>query len=434
MCDTQLIRSGDVTFFAKNSDREPSEAQLVCYVPAVANDTTARLQATYIGIPQVAHRYAVILSKPAWMWGAEMGVNDQGVVIGNEAVFTRLVDKHGSALLGMDLVRLGLERGASARQALECITDLLETHGQGGPAGFRNKGFRYDSSFLLADSQEAWVLETAGRHWVARRIDSSAAISNALSIQCNYDLSSAGLVDFARREGLCKGSGRLNFARTFDTRFMRTVGCAHARRSLGEAHLAQLVQAGEASFSAMAENLRQHQQHHKGHRADEFARHSNRDICLHAGGLTRPSQTCGSMIVKLRSHSMPQIMVTGTSAPCLSLFQPVNFPLVDNPLPAFVLPQTAGEQDSLWWQFETVHRRALFDESFRAELLADRDRVEAHMFAAMENGQPDVAASEVAQRWHREWHEREHTRATTYPRYSTYGRYWQRLNQLDQRG
>ena len=41
------------------------------------------------------------------MWGAEMGANDQGVVIGNEAVWTKeggpqdLEEK----LLGMDLVR-----------------------------------------------------------------------------------------------------------------------------------------------------------------------------------------------------------------------------------------------------------------------------------------------------------------------------------------
>jgi len=47
----------------------------------------------------------VVLSRPAWLWGAEMGANDQGVCVGNEAVWTREPVCDGEALLGMDLVR-----------------------------------------------------------------------------------------------------------------------------------------------------------------------------------------------------------------------------------------------------------------------------------------------------------------------------------------
>ncbi len=64
-------------------------------------------QCTYIAVDQVEETHAVILSKPAWMWGAEMGANSHGVVIGNEAVFTKLNGEQDAEekLLGMDLVR-----------------------------------------------------------------------------------------------------------------------------------------------------------------------------------------------------------------------------------------------------------------------------------------------------------------------------------------
>ena len=41
------------------------------------------------------------------MWGAEMGANELGVVIGNEAVWTKLTNAESMTkrLLGMDLLR-----------------------------------------------------------------------------------------------------------------------------------------------------------------------------------------------------------------------------------------------------------------------------------------------------------------------------------------
>lgn len=65
------------------------------------------MKCTYISIPQASHTAAVVLSKPAWMWGAEMGSNEHGVCIGNEAIYTKLLGENGDQeqLLGMDLVR-----------------------------------------------------------------------------------------------------------------------------------------------------------------------------------------------------------------------------------------------------------------------------------------------------------------------------------------
>ena len=169
MCDTMVAlppttAAGGV-LFAKNSDRERNEAQPVSWHPRARHAPGTRLRCTYIDIPQAARTNAVILSKPYWIWGAEMGVNEHGVAIGNEAVFTK-AKREKPGLLGMDLLRLGLERGASAEEAVTVITDLLQQYGQGGQAGHTHK-LVYDNSFIVSDRREAWILETVGRVWAA---------------------------------------------------------------------------------------------------------------------------------------------------------------------------------------------------------------------------------------------------------------------------
>ena len=120
MCDTAVAvgsatASGNV-IFAKNSDRNPNECQPLFHGPRQAHAPGASLHCQYLAIPQVAETWEVVGSRPWWLWGFETGVNEWGVAIGNEAVLSREPYAE-TGLLGMDLVRLGLERrrgGSSA--------------------------------------------------------------------------------------------------------------------------------------------------------------------------------------------------------------------------------------------------------------------------------------------------------------------------------
>jgi dipeptidase len=113
MCDTIGRRIGENhSIFAKNSDRSPNEPQIIEFIEHKRH-TEKTLKCTYISIDQVEETNAMVISRPVWLWGAEMGVNEHGVCIGNEAVFTK--GKYGpDSLIGMDYVRLGLERGNTA--------------------------------------------------------------------------------------------------------------------------------------------------------------------------------------------------------------------------------------------------------------------------------------------------------------------------------
>jgi dipeptidase len=84
-------------------------------------------------------------------------------------------------LLGMDIIRLALERTKSSKEALNFIINTIETYGQGGNASYEHK-MLYSNSFMIADPNEAWVLETAGKYWVAKKVEDFYTISNALTI------------------------------------------------------------------------------------------------------------------------------------------------------------------------------------------------------------------------------------------------------------
>ncbi len=142
-----------------------------------------------------------MLSQPNWIWGAEHGVNAFHVAIGNEKVWGT-ADPYDAApaLIGMDLVRLGLERGRNPEDAIDVMTSLLERHGQGGVAD-ASTGEPYWSSFLVVGPSSAWVLETCGKTWAAKPVESRAAISNRLTIRTDWERASPDVTGGADFDG-----------------------------------------------------------------------------------------------------------------------------------------------------------------------------------------------------------------------------------------
>ncbi len=377
MCDTfvamQSCTADGSVLFAKNSDREPNEAQVLTFVPRMQYDQDASVQCTNMAIPQARETYAVLLSRPFWMWGAEMGVNEYGVTIGNEAVFTKEPKQKDGGLLGMDMIRLALERASTARGALEIIVNLLDTYGQGGNCGFTHPFF-YHNSFIIADPEHAWVLETAGEYWAALKVKDYYSISNGLTIGADYDLASSNLVEHAMEKGWCRNKSEFDFARCYSDFLYTRFGCCRIRQPRSTARLA--AESGSVTPGGMMSILRDHGADAESDASWHPAPADPKMLCMHAGfGPTRNSQSVASLVAHL-DNALNTAWVTGTSAPCTGIFKPV---WLQAGLPDLgPSPEGADNPETLWWAHEAIHRAVIQDYPARsAVLMGPRDALES---------------------------------------------------------
>lgn len=294
------------------------------------------------------------------MWGAEIGVNEHGVAIGNEAVFTRMpVDKTGRS--GMDFLRAALSACRTAEDALEMLIDLTQAHPQGGPMGHRHRSFRYHSSFIVADRTAAWVFETAGRFWAAKRVFDVATISNGLTIGDDFDRVHPKALEYARSRGWIRPGQALHFANAFSDKAITALAGARVRRACTASALSGIAQPEVRHFIQALTD-------HGGRTPGRTWR--SESPCAHASWLPTmtAAQTTASFIARLDTAG-PTVWATGTSSPCLSVFKPAPFD------PTLFAPRRIADAsfnaDELWWAHERLHRACLDDYADRRVTFAE---------------------------------------------------------------
>jgi len=344
MCDTLAAlpphtRDGAV-LFAKSADCEVNEANAVVRIPRQVHAPGEVVRITHLVIPQATVTHEVLLTKAFWTWGCEVGVNEFGLAMGEEAVYTRAKPEEKDGIIGPDLMRIALERSTTCREAIHAMTRLLEEYGQGGSAELKGNS-HFDSSFLMSDRAEAWILETAGRTWAVRRIDGTGSISNMLSIGGDWERCSLsdrmGSLDWAASQGLPEVPPAL--------------GAPDRCRATGET----LRKArGDISARTVFDLMRQHG---TGYHPATAPVHSG--VCVHAGPQKdRWWQADGVMLADVKGDDV-LVWVTGTSGNCVSIFKPL-FPGLDLP-DIGPIPTEHFNPASLWWKHELLHRRAMAD-------------------------------------------------------------------------
>ncbi len=420
MCDTIVAlpeaTADGAVLLAKNADTEVNEAQQILRLPARGYAPGAAVRITHRVIPQAARTHEVLLDRSFWAWGGEIGCNEHGVAVGNEAAFSNQ-PAEGDGVVVLDLLRLALERAATAREAVDVIGHHVEAYGQGGNVQMMGN-YRFDGGLLVADRTEAWVVNCAGRHWAARRARATEAISNRYQITDDWEMSSLPV----------DAGAKPDFRARFADEHREHESGANEREACATGLLA--AKRGRITMHDMAAVLR-----HVGEGYDVVSDERSVRLCMHAGPTPqRFWHATGAMITEARPDSVV-VWMTGTSATDLSIFKPLFFG-VDLPV-AGLRPTEVDAPDTLWWRHERLHRRAMAHYAqVRPEIRAEFDALERGFHDASAGVRGGTAAEKLqfaASCWHAasettdRWIERLERRPYAFS-HDGYRAMWERFN------
>ncbi|HCO48925.1 MAG TPA: hypothetical protein DIT55_05705 [Spirochaetaceae bacterium] len=325
MCDT-LYCAAAGSFFGKNSDRQPDEPQSICVVPRRTPSEKATIGGKSYTLSDAGLGF--VLSKPSWMAGGEMGVNEKGVAIGNEAVFSRFKPAK-DGVLGMDILRAALGTSTTAKAAVDFICAFVEKFDQGGNGSMRGSLY-YDNSFIISDPHGAFILETAGRRWAWRAIEGRDAISNAYSIEEDYkrlDTQTRKEIAPVNERAACSDEAdpgrkgeKESFKARMENRFYLRFSKGEERRALSLS-LLDAFQAGADKAAPILEFLDILRSHGPYDPRHPWKNHM-KSLCVHAGGIPATATTA-SFVVEYRGADSAILWFTGTSYPCQSLYKPM---------------------------------------------------------------------------------------------------------------
>lgn len=356
-CDTMAVAAQftrwNQNMLAKNSDRPTAEAQTLHVYPAQQYAEGATVQMTDLCIPQVSSTYAVIGSQPYWTWGFEMGMNEKGLIIGNEAQGSKNAAEAETGILGLDLLRLALERAATAREGVGVITGLLEKYGQNANAS-QLIDRRYENAYLLVDKNEIWLLETAGREWAAKRVEDRIGISNCYQIGEQFELCSAGAEERARRMRWLAPDEPFHFTKAYSKPAIRQTGSVPRMRRLNQL----LAKTDCHDYSSLSAILRDHFDGEITEPRFGAAMGCFSTICMHMREWGE-SETTASIVSRI-DEVLGVVSRYAMGQPCQSVYLPVY---ATGYLPAKL--QDGGKQwsdTSLWWKCKRMSLLASVDE------------------------------------------------------------------------
>lgn len=226
-CTTILIGK-DLTIdgsiiHAHNEDMGATAVGRLWHVDSIIRKKGDLLKVPYVTIPHQENTYGywasgnaqdtsgLDVSKKSRSYDSVLvGMNQWGVTMSCNWMHSKEKEQKEIGIRRYAIRQLILERATTARQAVQVIGDFIEEHGQADWGGL---------TYNLADTKEAWVVETTTNHWVAKRIKDNEiwVVANRFRIGEDFDLSSPTLIKNAIDNSWYKPEteGKFNFSKAY---------------------------------------------------------------------------------------------------------------------------------------------------------------------------------------------------------------------------
>ena len=197
----------------------PKEPYPIMHVDRQTHQPGDKIELSFRKIPQVPQTWAYnyvhcrFRPKDKKVPSVAHAINEWGVAIVSASIYRGKVK--GSEPDGVDFFdvnRLVAERAKSAEQGAMLIGKLIEQYGYPSHAKDKDQG----QVWIVADPQDAWVVECAGgHHWVARHIQEDVFnASNDATITKKFDRGS-DVVQYALDEKWIKTKEEFDWSRDF---------------------------------------------------------------------------------------------------------------------------------------------------------------------------------------------------------------------------
>ena len=342
---TTVLAAGNATvdgsiIVAKNRDLSEYEVQWLYRAPSMHHAPGATVSLQYIEIPQAETTWGWVGSKSYdKKWGVGMGINEWGVVVADNDASTREPLEGEAGLHDNDVCRLVLERSKTAYEGVQLVGSLIEMYGHSFVGEI----------YWIVDEEEAWIVECAGHHWAAVKVEDGVAVrANQFQITTRWDEGSDDLVEYAVDQGWCESADDFSFAECYFSRGY-PYRSSQTRLERGLDLLGRNM--GSLTREDLMEVLSDHYEDTPMYRSP----HGNdlyRTICS--------GRTVSAMVVQL-DPGLPsgmQVMWYCMSSPCVGVFMPVyaNVSTVPEPYLMGEGPESLSgyDEESAWWVFKRL--------------------------------------------------------------------------------